>query len=64
MRQIFLKLDYKVEWDYKVRQVWITNCDRITKRNGLQSDTVQRPRMFVHADKHAGEHIYNYLKTV
>ena len=24
-------------WDYNVRQVWITNCDGITKHDGLQS---------------------------
>ena len=30
-----------MQWDYKVRQAWITNCDEITKRDGFQSHTVQ-----------------------
>ena len=34
-------MDYKVQWDYKVGQVWITNFGGITKRDELQSDTVQ-----------------------
>ena len=29
-----------MQWDYKARQVWITNFDGITKPDRLQSDTV------------------------
>ena len=31
-----------MQWDYKERQIWITNYDGITKRDRLQSDTVHR----------------------
>ena len=40
-----MELDYKLQevLDYKVRQSfknWFTKCDGITKRGGLQKDTV------------------------
>ena len=44
-------MDYKEQWDYKARQVSITNCDGITKPNRLQSDKVHvRKQHFLRKD--------------
>ena len=43
----FLKIELQsaMGLQYKVWQVWITNSDGLTKRNRLQSDTVQKVRV-------------------